>query len=136
MARPQKPINAETVRKLARASLSVAEMASILECHPRTLQRRYAAAMEKGRLSGDASLRRKQFQLAMKGDRVMLIWLGKVRLGQREHIDLAHTHAAQVPVDVTVLQAAIAAGRAAEEAATIAARQNGNGQAKGANGHA
>ena len=34
--------------------------------------------------AGKVSLRRKQFELALKGDRTMLIWLGKQHLGQRE----------------------------------------------------
>lgn len=34
---------------------------------------------------GDGNIRRRQYEVAMDGDRVMLIWLGKQRLGQREN---------------------------------------------------
>jgi len=33
---------------------------------------------------GNSLVKHKQFQLALEGDRVMLIWLGKQRLGQKE----------------------------------------------------
>lgn len=37
--------------------------------------------------SGRVSLRRKQFESAMNGDKVMLIWLGKQHLGQTDKIE-------------------------------------------------
>ncbi|TXH45719.1 MAG: hypothetical protein E6Q97_31000 [Desulfurellales bacterium] len=36
------------------------------------------------RAKGDDLLRMKQFDAAMKGDKTMLVWLGKQRLGQAE----------------------------------------------------
>lgn len=36
------------------------------------------------RAKGDDLLRMKQFEAAMKGDKTMLVWLGKQRLGQAE----------------------------------------------------
>lgn len=41
------------------------------------------------RSKGDILLHAKQFQEAMKGDRGMLIWLGKQRLGQRDYRNLS-----------------------------------------------
>lgn len=37
---------------------------------------------------GDDCLRQKQYELAMQGDKALLIWLGKNRLGQRDKQDL------------------------------------------------
>lgn len=44
----------------------------------------WAAAFELFSGKGKASLRRRQFQAALDGDRTMLIWLGKNYLGQSE----------------------------------------------------
>lgn len=84
MARPRKKIDPEQVTKLAAINCSMKEMASILSCDVRTLQRRFADVIEKGRDTGKTSLKRKQYEVAMKGNVTMLIWLGKIFLGQHE----------------------------------------------------
>ena len=43
--------------------------------------------MERGYAAGRATLRRKQVELAEKGNPTMLIWLGKIILGQRETVE-------------------------------------------------
>lgn len=85
MGRPKKDIDPEQVRKLAAIDCSYAEMAAVLGCDPKTLTNRFSQAIQKGRQEGCASLKRKQFELAMAGHPTMLIWLGKQRLGQRDH---------------------------------------------------
>ena len=42
---------------------------------------------KKGFESGKASLRRKQYEVAMGGNCTMLVWLGKQYLGQTDKID-------------------------------------------------
>jgi AraC-like DNA-binding protein len=84
MGRPRKNIDPAQVEELASIDCSYAEMAAVLGCNESTLTRRFAQAIERGRNRGKTSLKRKQFELAMAGDRTMLVWLGKVRLGQRE----------------------------------------------------
>ncbi len=84
MARPKLVIDPDAVTKLAEVGCTVAEIAYVVGCSKDTLERRFAASIEKGRQSGNASLRKKQHELAMTGDRTMLVWLGKVRLGQKE----------------------------------------------------
>jgi len=52
--------------------------------------------------AGCANLRRKQMELALKGDRVMLIWLGKQELGQVERSEVMTRELPpiqEVPVD-------------------------------------
>lgn len=84
MARPKKKIDEELLFKLASINCSHAEMAAVLDCSSDTLERRYAAVIEKGRQQGRMSLKRKQYEMAMAGNVTMLIWLGKQNLGQRD----------------------------------------------------
>lgn len=46
--------------------------------------------MELGYGKGRVSLRRRQFELADRGNPTMLIWLGKQILGQRDHQEIEH----------------------------------------------
>lgn len=91
MARPKLEIDPAQVEKLAAIGCSMAEIGAVLSCSPDTLQRRFAAVIEKGREHGKASLKRKQYEVAMSGNVSMLIWLGKIKLGQvdtsRQFID-------------------------------------------------
>lgn len=55
---------------------------NIAETYPDTPT--WEEAFERFSSTGRESLRRKQFELALSGDRTMLIWLGKNVLGQRD----------------------------------------------------
>jgi hypothetical protein len=52
-----------------------------------TLDRRFAAEIEKGRSNLRTSLRRWQLEAAKKGNVAMLIWLGKQYLEQTEKVE-------------------------------------------------
>lgn len=90
--RPQIPIDWNVVDRYLEAGCTGTEIASIVGMHHDTFYDR--VVLEKGvsftayqlekRSKGDALIRSKQFSEAMKGDRSMLIWLGKNRLGQRD----------------------------------------------------
>ena len=96
MPRPRKMIEPETVTGLAALNLSKAEIGAVVGCNASTLTRRYAQAIEKGRAQARANLKRAQWDMAMgvtfedkegrvyerTPDPTMLIWLGKVVLGQ------------------------------------------------------
>jgi hypothetical protein len=84
MGRPKKNIDPLQVEKLAAINCSYAEMAAVLNCSVDLLQRRFPQVIEKGRETGKMSLKRKQYEVAMSGNVTMLIWLGKIILGQRE----------------------------------------------------
>jgi hypothetical protein len=88
VARPQKIIDPEMVKKLSNIGCTNQEMASILDCSPDTLERRFAVLIEKGRSEMRTSLRRRQYMKAMDGDTGMLVWLGKQLLGQRDQRDV------------------------------------------------
>ena len=95
MARPKKVINEKLLKELASIQCSLEEMASALEVSVDTLGRRYAEVIKSGRELGKMSLKRKQFQVAMGGNVGMLIWLGKIVLGQRdttEHVVIPGNH--------------------------------------------
>lgn len=63
-------------------------MAAFLKVNKKTLERRFAKVIDTGRLVRNVSLRRKQVELALRGDRTMLIWLGKQLLGQSDKTQL------------------------------------------------
>lgn len=85
--RPRKVIDAQMLERLAACGCTVFEMAAVLECNKKTLERRYFDAINNGRMKGRTSLRHKQFQLAMNGDKTMLVWLGKQLLGQSDRAE-------------------------------------------------
>lgn len=106
VGRPKLDIDPEQVEKLASIDCSYEEMALVFACSVSTLQRNFAQAIEKGRAQGRASLKRKQFEVAMgspavfdedgnqleaesKPNPTMLIWLGKIRLGQKDTAEIA-----------------------------------------------
>ena len=87
VGRPKLDIDAEQVTRLARLHCTMQEMADFFGCHRDTLHNNFSAEITKGRAEGNISLRRKQWQMAVeKGNVVMLIWLGKQMLGQRNEI--------------------------------------------------
>lgn len=84
MGRPKKKVDAATVTALARMGLTQAEIGQIVHVSHDTLNRRYRAALETGYAEMKLSLRKSQFDNAVKHRNVtMQIWLGKQFLGQR-----------------------------------------------------
>lgn len=94
--RPIIPIDWNQVDKWLEAHCSGAEIASIIGIYPDTLYDRcqkekgmvFTEYAQQKKSKGDASIKSKQYEEAMKGDRGMLIWLGKQWLGQRDNQDL------------------------------------------------
>ena len=108
--RPKKEIDEVQVAELAAISCSLEEIATILRCSVSTLQRNYDQVIKRGRAEMTASLKRRQYEMAMGCAAVynddghvvererppnctMLIFLGKVHLGQVEaqHLQVAHS---------------------------------------------
>lgn len=94
--RPTKEINWSVVDQCLHAGAPGTRIAGYLGIHPDTLYRavkrehevEFADYAAQKHAKGEMMLEMKQFQEAMKGDRGMLIWLGKQRLGQKENHDL------------------------------------------------
>jgi hypothetical protein len=87
MGRPKKKIDKDLVKRLAVIHCTNEEIASICKCSKDTIERRFAAIIKKGRDNGKMSLRRWQYEAAQKGNTVMLIWLGKQLLGQKDQFN-------------------------------------------------
>ena len=88
--RPKIELDPKQVETLAGLQLSYDEMGAVLGCSPDTLSRNYADPIKRGRENAKASLKRKQFEVAMKGHVTMLIWLGKQYLGQSDKQETKH----------------------------------------------
>jgi DNA-directed RNA polymerase specialized sigma24 family protein len=71
------------VGQLARLGFTDREIAYICGCSERTLRYRCRNALDWGRSRMQLSLRRLQWRAAKRGSVRMLIWLGKIYLGQR-----------------------------------------------------
>lgn len=87
MARPKKVIDPEQVKALAGIGCTMIEIASVMKCSVDTLENRFSDVIKEGRETGRMSLRRMQWEAAKKGNTVMLIWLGKQLLGQKEKVE-------------------------------------------------
>lgn len=94
MGRPRKTIDYELVENLASIFCTQEEIASVLGVAVRTLQNRkkFLRTYKKGMEKGKASLRRRQFEAAQKGNATMQIWLGKQYLDQKDKHEVDNTH--------------------------------------------
>jgi len=90
--RPLKEIDWKRVDELLEAGCSGQEIAPHFDIHPDTLYDRVQAKFgitfseysSKFAKKGESSLREVQYKKALKGDNMMLVWLGKNRLKQRD----------------------------------------------------
>lgn len=84
------------VANLLKCQCTTEGIAAIVGVEKTTLYRRceednnisYTVFCQQNRMQGVESLRAKQYQVAMEGDKTMLIWLGKQLLGQKEKQDI------------------------------------------------
>jgi len=119
MPRPRLQLDEDQIKLLAGIGCPVDEIALVLGCSKRTLETRYCVLIETGRADMRKSLRRKQVELALKGDRTMLIWLGKQLLGQRDEQRMEHAGGVTIAHDD---EAIMAAAREYVERARLAER--------------
>lgn len=91
--RPVKPIDWKLVDTLLMSGCTGVEIASHFDMHPITFYQRveqqygtsFTNYSSEKKSRGDSLLRHKQYEIAIKGDKTMLVWLGKNRLGQKEN---------------------------------------------------
>ena len=74
----------ELIKTLARCHCPDSEIAAAVGCGENTIKRHFGPLISEQREIGKSNIRAKQFRMAMKGDRTMLIWIGKQILNQRE----------------------------------------------------
>ncbi len=92
MSRPEKKIDWKKVDQLLLSGCHGTEIAPHFDMDVETFYRKVQKEKNIGftgysalkKQQGDSLLKNKQFEKAMSGDNVMLIWLGKTRLKQRE----------------------------------------------------
>lgn len=94
-------LSPEIVTALASAGLTQVEVAAACKCSQDTIQRHYLEAYNIGKANLCAGLRKKQTELALKGNITMLIWLGKNLLGQSDKLEATGRDGAPllVPID-------------------------------------
>ena len=110
MARPKVDIDWKKVDKLLEADCEGTEIAAYLGIVPNTLYRRceadhkisFSKYLQEKKAKGNSLLKVKQFDAAMSGDKTMMIWLGKQRLGQKEKQDIEHTIKDELPFNINL----------------------------------
>ena len=110
MGRKKKEISEEMVYELASIGCTYDEMSRVLGIDKAQLTRRFKDVIEEGSEEGKMSLRRKQLEVAMSGDRTMLIWLGKNLLNQSDRVksDLTSGGNTIQPLSINVIDTATA----------------------------
>jgi hypothetical protein len=92
MGKPLINIDWDEIEKLCKLDCNGEEISAFLGIGYNTLERACKRVhkmaigdyIKEKRGAGNVSLRRRQYKAAMDGDRTMLIWLGKQRLGQSD----------------------------------------------------
>lgn len=83
--RRKKVVVPQDVYSLAQIGATDREIAQWFDIDENTLRYNFSDIMQKGREDLKHSLRRAQLKLALSGNAVMLIWLGKNMLGQSDN---------------------------------------------------
>lgn len=100
MSRKKLPIDPVKVKELAQLGATVKEIAHFLRCSDTTINNRFQAELDEGRAALKVSIRRAQIRVAIeKESPVLLIWLGKQMLGQKETQDINFTEKKEVISD-------------------------------------
>jgi hypothetical protein len=84
MSRPRRKIDSKQVYKLACLGATHGEIAEFFDCERSTISKRFSPEITKAKAQLKMKLRRLQLRAAEQGNVTMLIWLGKVMLGQTE----------------------------------------------------
>jgi hypothetical protein len=99
MGRPKKELDEDVIAKLSQIGCTQEEIGSVIGISARTLQRRYADLVSENKNIGKASLRKKLWEKALKGDPKLLIWLSKNELNM---VDKIHTTQAVEPLPLII----------------------------------
>jgi hypothetical protein len=99
IGRPKKELDEDIIANLSQIGCTQEEIGSVIGTSARTLQRRYADLIEENKNKGRASLRKKMWERALKGDPKMLIWLSKNHLNM---VDKVHTTSTVEPLPLII----------------------------------
>ncbi len=89
MGRPKKELDKDVIAKLSQIGCTQEEIGSVIGISARTLQRRYADLVAENKNKGKASLRKKMWEKALRGqgNEKLLIWLSKNELNMKDKIE-------------------------------------------------
>ena len=87
IGRPKKQLDKDVIAKLSQIGCTQEEIGSVIGISARTLQRRYADLVAENKNKGKASLRKKMWEKALKGNEKLLIWLSKNELNMKDKIE-------------------------------------------------
>jgi hypothetical protein len=88
MGRPRLELDSQVIEQAAACGLTVDEISTLCNTTRQTLYNQgWIGTIERGRTRMVQSLKRKQYELAMAGDKTMLIWLGKQYCGQSDKVE-------------------------------------------------
>lgn len=99
MGRPKKELDEDVIAKLSQIGCTQEEIGSVVGISARTLQRRYADLVAENKNIGKASLRKKLWEKALKGNEKLLIWLSKNELNM---VDKIHTTQTVEPLPLII----------------------------------
>jgi len=99
MGRPTKEVDTKVIASLSQIGCTQEEIGSIVGISARTLNRRFADLLQENKNIGKASLRKKLWEKALKGDPKLLIWLSKNELGM---VDKIHTTQSVEPLPLII----------------------------------
>jgi len=98
--RPRKILDEQLIVDHASKGYTMEELAAVTGVHIDTLRNNYSNAIKRGISLRDASLRRKQVEVAESGNPTMLIWLGKQYLEQRDKNEVSGKDGSPLPVQI------------------------------------
>ena len=84
MGRPNKKVDEKVIANLSHIGCTQEEIGSVVGISARTLQRRFSDLVEENKNIGKASLRKRMWASALKGNPNMMIWLSKNYLGMKD----------------------------------------------------
>ena len=99
IGRPKKELDKDVIAKLSQIGCTQEEIGSVVGISARTLQRRYADLVAENKNIGKASLRKKLWEKALKGNDKLLIWLSKNELNM---VDKVHTTSTVEPLPLII----------------------------------
>ena len=85
--RPRKQISEHEIVRLMTEGFTAGYVCIRLGISKDLLYRRFKPLLERGRALRNGNLQRRQFERAMSGNCSMLVWLGKIWLGQRDRLE-------------------------------------------------
>lgn len=103
--RKKAPIDLTELEKLCVLQCTQEELAAYFNVSTTTIENRmkekeFREIVERGKLKGLISVRRRQMQLLEAGNATMAVWLGKQLLGQRDYAAIEHSGPHAGPIEI------------------------------------